>query len=29
MEGYGLVDLVQDKDRWQAVVCVVMNLWVS
>jgi hypothetical protein len=26
--GYGLIDLAQDKDWWQAVVNVVMNLQV-
>jgi hypothetical protein len=26
--GRGWIDLVQDKDRWQALVNVVMNLWV-
>ena len=27
--GMDLIDLSQDKDRWQAVVNAVMNLWVS
>jgi len=29
MGGMDWIDVAQDRDRWQAVVNVVMNLWVS
>jgi hypothetical protein len=28
-EGMDWIDLAQDRDRWQAVVNAVMNLWVA
>jgi hypothetical protein len=29
MGGMGWIDMAQDRDRWQALVNAVMNLWVQ